>query len=234
VSAARNALLGLLVERPAYGYELANRLAGLLGPTWAINPGQVSHTLRALEREALITPVTDAPKDRKGRQVMAITQKGIEEVERWWLQEPSGAAALPRRPLLVKLALAGPDRLEASLRQIEDYTRDCAERLSEIARQHDAVPQGPAVRTDRMLLRLGLRGDIVHLKAELEWAKDAHDTVSWILYRDADWPPRHDRAGTQRTHAEIGAQQRLFARMAARQLQAAEDVASRGEDDAAS
>jgi DNA-binding PadR family transcriptional regulator len=228
VSAARHALLGLLVERPAYGYELANRLAELLGPTWAINPGQVSHTLRALEREGLITPAVDVAKDRKGRQVMAITQKGIEELERWWLQKPSGAAALPRRPLLVKLALAGPRRLEACLRQVEDYRCDCAERLNEIVLRHDAAAQGPGVRTDRILLRLGLRGDIVHLRAELEWAKDAHDTVSWLLYRDAGSSLAHGGAGAQRVDDERGAQQRLFGRMAARHLQDAASVAVPG------
>jgi PadR family transcriptional regulator, regulatory protein AphA len=232
VSAAKHALLGLLVDRPAYGYELANRLAELLGPTWAINPGQVSHTLRALQKQGMITPVAEAPTDGKGRQVMAITQKGIDAVERWWLQDPARAVPLARRPLLVKLALARPERLQAALRQIEVYRRGCAEHLNEIARQHDAVPEGPPVRTDRVLLRLGLRGDMVQLKAELEWARDAHDVVSWLLYRDSMRPGTHG-ADTQRAHEEREAQRRLFDRMAARHLQAAADMQAEGEDHAA-
>ena len=228
MSAARHALLGLLADRPAYGYELANRLAELLGPTWVINPGQVSHTLRALQKQGLITPVTDAPQDRKGRQVMAITPKGLHEVERWWMQQPARAIALARRPLLVKLALARPERLQAALNQIEVYRRDCAVQLNEIARQHDAVPQGPPVRTDRVLLRLGLRGDMVQLKAELEWAKDAHDVVYWLLHRDS-----LPTGPARRVDEERDAQRRLFDRMATGHLHDAADEQAGGADHAA-
>lgn len=228
MSAARYALLGLLRDRPAYAYELANRLQELLGPAWAINPGQVSNTLRALQKDGLIMPVGDAPVDRKGRQVMAITQQGIEELDRW-LFEPSAAASLPRRPLLVKLALARPERLEACLRQIEAYRFVCAERLKEAARRHDAVHQGEPLRADHVLLRLGLKGDMFHLDAEVKWARHAHEVVSWLLRQEAIWPGSRDRAAAKRAYDQRGARERLFGRMAARHLQPVWD-SNAGED----
>ena len=44
---AKHAVLGWLAHRPAYPYELADRLQERLGPTWAINSGQLSQLIRA-------------------------------------------------------------------------------------------------------------------------------------------------------------------------------------------
>jgi DNA-binding PadR family transcriptional regulator len=223
---AQHAVLGLLLDRPAYAYQLANRLEERLGPAWAINSGQLSATLQKLEGGGLVQEVDDPSENRKGRRIFAITKDGIDEFERWWSEEQRGNP-LSRRPLLLKLALAGPERLKTSLRQIEAYELECAERLKEVASQHDAVPEGPQLRADHVLLKLGLRGDMFQLEGELAWSTHAHEVVSWLLSREAIWPatrsPQHVFSG----HDPTDAQERLFGRMAARPLHPADPEGER-------
>ncbi len=50
----RGALLGLLLERPSHGGELANRLTVRLGETWRIDSNDVYRLLQSLLDEGLI------------------------------------------------------------------------------------------------------------------------------------------------------------------------------------
>jgi DNA-binding PadR family transcriptional regulator len=218
---AKHALLGLLLQRPAYPYELADRLQARLGPTWAINSGQLYQTIKRMDEEGLIEQVGGPEEAREDRHVYAITELGFEEFERWWFEDSVGGARLSRRPLLVKITLAGPERLKDALEQIDAYERDCAERLKEFSGKREAVPvEGSRVRADHVLLRLGLSADIFQLEGELRWARHAHEMVSWLLGREAIWPAVSERSGslTGETEARREAREKLFARMAARHL----------------
>lgn len=209
---ARHAVLGLLLDRPAYAYELRNRLQEQLGPTWAINSGQLSQLMSSLEADGLIR---ESGRGQGRRRVVEITEDGLVECERWWFEESPGAA-LSRRPLLVKLMHARPERLQACLQQIEAYELECARRLQEVTKQHDAVSGGPQLRAEQVILRLGLRGDMFQLEGELGWAGHARETVSWLLSRDAIWPATHRRRQIASGHDRQDARERLFARMADR------------------
>jgi DNA-binding PadR family transcriptional regulator len=215
---ARHALLGLLLHRSAYPYELADRLQARLGPAWAINSGQLYQTVHKLEQEGLIEQVDEAHEGRDGRNVFAITDSGVQEFERWF-EESTDSARLSRRPLLVKITLAGPDRLEDALRQIDAYELDCARRLKELSRVREAVAvQGRQVRADHVLLRLNLSADMFQLEGELQWARHAHEMISWLLGREAIWPTAVERQDASSGASERRAARReLFARMAARQ-----------------
>jgi DNA-binding PadR family transcriptional regulator len=217
---AKHALLGLMLHRPAYPYDLAERLQGRLGPAWAINSGQLYQTIDRLRRDGLIERVGGKAEDRDDRHVYAITESGVEEFERWFEGTTSGAR-LSRRPLLVKITLAGPERLKDTLEQIDAYELDCAARLKELARTQEAITvEGPKVRADHVLLRVALSADIFQLEGELQWARHAHEMVSWLLNREAIWPSAHERSGalTDEAPDRQGAREELFGRMAARHL----------------
>jgi PadR family transcriptional regulator AphA len=218
---AKYALLGLLVQRPAYPYELADRLQARLGPTWAINSGQLYQTIKRMEDERLIEQIGGAQEARQDRHIYTITEVGFEDLERWWSKDQAGSPRLLRRPLLLKMALAGPERLKDTLEQIDAYERDCAERLREFSGRREAVPDGgTTVRADHVLLRLGLSADIFQLEGELRWARHAHEMVSWLLGRDAIWPSVPERPGVLagETRERREARERLFARIAAKHL----------------
>jgi DNA-binding PadR family transcriptional regulator len=219
---AKHALLGLLLQGSAYPYQLGDRLQGRLGPAWIINSGQLYQTIERLEREGLIEPVEGSAESRKDRHIFAITDSGVGEFERWF-EEASSGARLLRRPLLVKITLAGPERLKDALEQIDAYELDCAERLKELSQAQETIAvRETKVRADRVLLRLNLTADIAQLEGELQWARHAYEMVSWLIScPDAIWPAEPERPGTVSDGEHRGARAELFGRMATGQLRAA-------------
>jgi DNA-binding PadR family transcriptional regulator len=217
---AKHALLGLLRHRSAYPYELADRLQSRLGPAWAINSGQLYQTVQRLEAEGLIERVDGPAESRDDRHIFAITELGSDEFERWFCSD-TGGARLSRRPLLAKITLAGPERLKDALNHIDAYELDCVQRLAELSRWREGVSvDGPQVRADHVLLRLGLSADIFHLESELRWARHAHEMVSWLESREAIWPSATERCGAGAPEAgdRRDARDGLFGRMAARRF----------------
>ncbi|HEY6780601.1 MAG TPA: PadR family transcriptional regulator, partial [Thermoleophilaceae bacterium] len=61
------AVLGLLVERRGYGYDLARRFEDRVGPGWQLNEGAIYVALDNLQREGLVqhTPDDVAPTGKR-------------------------------------------------------------------------------------------------------------------------------------------------------------------------
>jgi DNA-binding PadR family transcriptional regulator len=212
---ARHALLGLLLDRESYPYELSGRLASRLGPAWNLNSGQVSQICRALERDHLIERVEPPGNSRERRQVFRIRPSGAQNFEQWF-SDAEVSVPRSRRPLMAKLALAGPDRLREAQEQIDAQERACATRLKELQIEHGEVPnEPPVVRADHVLLRLSLRADIIQLEGELKWAKEAREMISWLSEQEAMWPSARERRDAA-SEAARRARNELFARMAAK------------------
>lgn len=215
---ARHALLGLLLDRPAYPYELANRLQERLGPAWRINSGQISQTIKAMEQEGLIEPVDGASADtRDRRRVVAITESGGKEFERWFA-EIAHEVRLSRTPLLIKLTLAGgPERLKDALEQIDAYELDRVGELSELMRlKEESQLGGRQVRADHVLFRLNLNASIIQVEGELKFARHARETVCSLLAQDAVWPAAHAHSAAVDERERRNARKEIFGRMAAR------------------
>lgn len=212
---AKHALLGLLLDRPAYRYQLGDRLQERLGPAWKINSGQLYQTIERLESDGLIERTDQAADEQHDRHVFAITMTGADEFERWFDVTLSRARLL-RRPLLVKITLAGPERLKDTLKEIDAYEQDCAVSLREHLRLREAIPLGGLrVRADHELLRLNLSADITQLEGELGWARHARERISWLLGQDAIWPSAQPHAAASAEARERhNARVELFGRIA--------------------
>jgi DNA-binding PadR family transcriptional regulator len=215
---AKHALLGLLLHQPAYRYQLGDRLQKLLGPAWKINPGQLYRTIQRLEEDGLIERIDDAEDDQDELHVYAITVAGAETFERWF-DEAVSTARLSRRPLLVKITLAGPDRLKDTLAEIDAYEHSCMTALKTHLALREAIPMRPQVRADDELLRVNLSADIAQLEGELSWSKYARDRVTWLLSQNAVWTPVHERsrATAQEASRRRDARADLFGRIAGRE-----------------
>ncbi len=87
---AKHALLGLLLHKPAYRYQLGDRLQKRLGPAWKINSGQLYQTIRRMQTDGLIERIDSAADDQDDRHVFAITMAGAEEFERWFEESTAG------------------------------------------------------------------------------------------------------------------------------------------------
>jgi DNA-binding PadR family transcriptional regulator len=218
---AKHALLGLLLQGSSYPYQLADRLEERLGPSWLVDSGQIYKTIKQMVELGLIEPVERAGEDRdERRRFFAITGRGTEEFERWF-EATTDRVRLPRRPLLLKITLAGPERLNKALEQIDAYELDCTTCLKEIMRAREEIPhQGVRIRADHLLLRVNLGADVAHLEGELKWARDARDVVSRLLSQEAIWPSISERLGAS---ADKGTREELFDLMAADLLQAIPD-----------
>jgi DNA-binding PadR family transcriptional regulator len=229
---AKHALLGLLLHKPAYRYQLGDRLKQRLGPAWKINSGQLYQTIKKMQLDGLIERIDRAADDQDDRHIFAITVAGAEEFERWFEEGRSGARLL-RRPLLVKITLAGPERLESALKQIDTYERDCAARLKELAREQDKIPIGGSrVRADHVLLRLALSGDITHVEGELGWSRHAFEMVSRLKNQDAIWPSTDERPEpAKKARDRESAREELFGRIAARRRRPTRDEPEQENDD---
>lgn len=211
---AKHALLGLLLERPAYPYQLADRLGQRLGPAWKVGSGQLYQTVKALEKDGLIERVASATPDQEDRHVFEVTEEGALEFERFFEQAPEGVR-LSRRPLLVKITLAGPRHLREALVKVEAYERECAQRLADTSRLREQLPaDGPLLRADHLLLRLNLSADVFQLEGELRWARHAREMLSWLDSREAVWPASRERAGAEAPDSGGRERRELFDRIA--------------------
>lgn len=76
----RHALLGLLVDRPASGYDLMKRFDLALARVWPAAQSQLYTELNALAADKLIQVTATGP---RGRKVYALTDSGLTELRRW-------------------------------------------------------------------------------------------------------------------------------------------------------
>ena len=126
----KQALLALLEQGPAYGYQLRVEFERRTGGTWPLNVGQVYTTLARLERDGL---VTGEGADGDGHVMYAVTPAGRDEVAVWFTT-PVGRTQPPRDELAIKLAVAVTlpavdvgtmiqRQRTATMQALQDYTR---------------------------------------------------------------------------------------------------------------
>lgn len=165
---AEYAVLGLLRERPSYGYDLKDRLArgqglGLVSP---VEPAMIYAILRSLTGLELIDGTwDDSTYPRKA--VYTVTDAGNAAFERW-LRRPVGRIREVRHDFMVKLYFAlredpqlARDLLRAQIEVVRDYIEE-AERAEEA---HDAPP------ADFETIALASR--TIAARTTLQWLEDS-------------------------------------------------------------
>lgn len=159
----REALLALLAEAPAHGYELKLALESTFGDAWPpTNIGQIYTTLGRLERDELVTRTVVPHDGRPDRKTYAITDAGRAELHRW-LAEPETGPRL-RNDLFVRVILAqtiggDADALAIIARQRATFLQSMRDYELLLLEQDPANP-GAALLIEAALL---------HLEADLRW-----------------------------------------------------------------
>jgi DNA-binding PadR family transcriptional regulator len=178
----RYGVLGLLIERRGYGYDLVQRLSGRLGAAWQLSPSAVYTALDHLEQDGLIEAVP-APVDglaaerlqrRAGRVFYQATKSGIAEF-RAWLGRPSERVDPIRSQLQLKVALASPDNVGPLLASIGHEEWLILQRLHEehLAEQPGADDTWPDAA--RALVEAAARN---RLQAELTWLRAVRQALA--------------------------------------------------------
>jgi DNA-binding PadR family transcriptional regulator len=168
-SGTKYAVLGLLLERPSYGYEVLVRFRRAFDAgQWAITPQGLYASLDRLERDGLIEPILERGHDASRRQPKTpyrVTADGARTLRRF-LETPMGPDPT-RAEFLVRLQCAGSKEGVGLLAMLESYERACLDELSRIAvatpADEAAAPLGTLVE------RLALEDRRLGLQARLMW-----------------------------------------------------------------
>ncbi|HEY8685115.1 MAG TPA: PadR family transcriptional regulator [Chloroflexota bacterium] len=163
---ARFALLGLLLEKPAHGYDLSRRFApnSALGDVIHLSPSHLYALLTRLERDALIAGEVQDAGNHPQRRVYRLTEAGREAVQRW-IDDPVSHPRDMRIDFPLKLYIArgsGSQRVE----ELVDRQRVVFEEY--IARlEAEVVPADSGA--DAAFIRLMRIGRIGRAQAALDW-----------------------------------------------------------------
>lgn len=168
----RHALIGLLAEQPASGWDLTRRFEEVLGTVWPAGHPQIYGELRKLRTEGLIEVESEGP---RGRTTYQPTQAGLDEVRRW-LSSADVDHTIRMESLLrsVFFWLMTPAELAAHLDREAAYYGALAAQYRELAAAKDRgdFGHGPQTQSLRVAVEAGIR--ITQALAEwAEWAKGA-------------------------------------------------------------
>ena len=182
------AVLGLLVERRGYGYDLARRFEDRVGPGWQLNEGAIYVALDNLQREGLVRHTSDdAPPAGKRRthrgapRVMyEATSTGAEEFEAWMVS-PSLRAPL-REELHLKLALSRERHLPRLVEISVEQERTCLERLEQYAGKLQFEDLVRSVEPWEAISAVMVRdAEIAYLQATIEWLRRIREAMQWLI-----------------------------------------------------
>ena len=162
----RGALLGLLLERPGHGGDLANRLAGRLGDTWRVDTNDVYRLLEQLEGCGLAVS-REEPRRSDSRRTHLVyhpTAASAHALTLWMETLP------PREParlgLQAKLSVAREQDAPRLLVALHDYERECLA-LARRVGPGEAEPRSWA----GLCTGCTREGVLGQLQSDVEWAR---------------------------------------------------------------
>jgi PadR family transcriptional regulator, regulatory protein AphA len=169
----RYALLGLLAEEPASGYDLTRRFEQVLQRyAWHAQNSQIYPELNQLSRDGLAAVVEEGP---RGRRTYAITDAGREELRRWMRDPPD--VYLVRNEFVLRLFLLSalePAEARTALRQLAAENDAALATLREQVGKFDAAADpGAPPPLNRLVAEFGLRS----YQTLREWAQWALDNI---------------------------------------------------------
>lgn len=175
----KHAVLGLLVQRRGYGYDLVQRFEEQVGPAWQLNAGAIYVALDKLERDGLVRPVPGADGETPGRRrtvrgaprvVYEPTETGVARFEEWM----AGTSAMSpvREELHLKLALSRPGDLPRLIELTRIQEQACLARLEEhvSSRSFDEL-LGAARGWPAIASAMVRDAEIAHLQTTVEWLR---------------------------------------------------------------
>jgi DNA-binding PadR family transcriptional regulator len=135
--AVRDAVLGLVVERRGYGYELFNRFNERFGEAWQLNQATIYEALDKLEQDGLVVSFErqragqSRGRARRSRIVVYEALPGAEARFLTWLTAPAPAVEAIRGEVLLKIGMTTRREHALALIQVIDAQIDvCANTLA--------------------------------------------------------------------------------------------------------
>lgn len=159
----KHALLALLYQNPAHGYELGKQLSAVVNAEWDVKHGQIASTLARLNDANLVGYDIEETDDAPDRKVYFVTEEGKRELESWYLT-PEVREYRLGDAFYIKLVLSlvgGPVSPEQVLTMQRRELYQQLHEVKDMRLQADMRTQLPWI--------LLLESAIMHLEADLRW-----------------------------------------------------------------
>jgi DNA-binding PadR family transcriptional regulator len=160
----RNALLGLLAQKPRHGYELHAAFQAVVGgeANWDVKRAQIYTTLARLEESGLVAQDGIEQDGGPEKRIYAITSPGLAELETWF--KSSVEPEHQRDEFFLKLMLS------LVVEQINPYQVIQRQRAKLYQDLHNLTTRRSQSNAKTELARILLFDKaIMHLEADLRW-----------------------------------------------------------------
>ncbi len=183
---AKYAILGLVIERPGYGYQLAQRLEERFGSS-AFAPSGVYSALDQLSRDEFVRAAGEmgpGPARRAApRMIYEATDQGVDHFEGWIL----GSSPTPplRDELHMKIALCRPRNLPRLIDLVYGQELACRGRLRDLEQFPGGEAAGDLKDWARLMRTLARDAEIALWKARIEWLQRARELLEGLVEESA-------------------------------------------------
>lgn len=173
------ALLGLVIERPSYGYELMQRFQRVYGETLTLSGhGRIYTAIETLRVHGLIEEIHEEsaqqPPTRHPKPRYRATSQGIGAYQEWLLVQATEERQR-QRVLVQQLAMLEP---ETALEVIDRYKSACLEESAELKVGSARAESGHATTAGEIAERLADEHDHLAFEARLTWIEYARQEFS--------------------------------------------------------
>jgi DNA-binding PadR family transcriptional regulator len=176
---AKHAVLGLVIERPGYGYQLAQRLEERFGSS-GFAPSGVYSALDQLSRDEFVRSAGEmgAGRARRAapRTIYEATEGGVEHFETWML-DPTPAPPL-RDELHMKIALCRPGNVPRLIDAVAGQELVCLGRLQDLKRLGEQTAS--ARDWSRLMGTLAAEAEIAFWNSRIEWLQNARELLEQL------------------------------------------------------
>jgi PadR family transcriptional regulator AphA len=177
-SVLSRALLGLIAAEPMSGYGLARLFERTLARAWPARHPQIYPALAELEKQGLLRVSDTGPRRRK---TYAITQNGIDEVQRW-LRNTAPDRTVRNESILrlfMLWLLESPEAIAFLDEEIESHRQRLAgfeQTFADDERQRSehGVAQGGIAFCASLALEWGIRYE----REYIDWATQARERIA--------------------------------------------------------
>ena len=161
----RNAILGLLAQRPRHGYELRAAFEALVGgeDLWEVKPAQIYTTLTRLEESGLVHKENiEQGGGGPEKRIYGITPRGRTELNEWFATGVEGEHQ--RDEFFIKLMLSIEDEKADPYQVIRAQRSQLYQQLHDVTDRRNAADPQSALAQIFMLDKM-----IMHLEADVKW-----------------------------------------------------------------
>lgn len=184
---AKHAVLGLVIERPGYGYQLAQRLEERFGASGFALSGVYS-ALDQLARDELVRSAGEmgsGPARRAApRTIYEATPEGVDHFESWMLA--SSPTPPLRDDLHMKISLCRPRNVPRLIDMVYGQELACLGRLRDLNRLAEEDRAGGSREWSILMRVLARDAEVAFWNARIEWLQSARELLEQLRDEEPD------------------------------------------------